>query len=70
MGYDLTRFQSPVDEELICPICSGVLQDPVQVSHTWLCFINLYFINGSLQLYFFFFFFRHQNASTLFVEFV
>lgn len=31
MGYDLQRFQSDVDEELTCPICSGVLEDPVQV---------------------------------------
>lgn len=31
MGFDVNRFQGPVDEELICPICSGVLQDPVQV---------------------------------------
>lgn len=32
MGYDLARFQGDVDEELICPICSGVLEDPLQVS--------------------------------------
>ncbi|XP_031828418.1 E3 ubiquitin-protein ligase NRDP1 elgi isoform X2 [Nomia melanderi] len=30
MGFDLTRFQGEVDQELICPICSGVLEDPVQ----------------------------------------
>lgn len=30
MGYDLTRFQGDVDEELICPICSGVLEEPLQ----------------------------------------
>ncbi|KAL7299025.1 E3 ubiquitin-protein ligase NRDP1 [Trichogramma pretiosum] len=30
MGFDVARFQGPVDEELVCPICSGVLQDPVQ----------------------------------------
>ena len=31
MGYDLTRFVGDeVDEELVCPICSGVLDDPVQ----------------------------------------
>ena len=30
MGYDLNRFEGDVDEELICPICSGVLEDPVQ----------------------------------------
>ncbi|XP_076286699.1 E3 ubiquitin-protein ligase NRDP1 elgi isoform X1 [Lasioglossum baleicum] len=33
MGFDLTRFQGEVDQELICAICSGVLEDPVQVSN-------------------------------------
>lgn len=28
MGYDVCRFQGEVDEELICPICSAVLEDP------------------------------------------
>lgn len=31
MGYDLHRFQGEVDEELTCPICSGVLEEPLQV---------------------------------------
>lgn len=31
MGFDLERFQGDVDEELVCPICSAVLEDPVQV---------------------------------------
>lgn len=31
MGYDVTRFQGEVDEDLLCPICSGVLEEPVQV---------------------------------------
>ena len=31
MGYDLNRFENNVDEELICPICSFILEDPVQV---------------------------------------
>ncbi|XP_054155003.1 uncharacterized protein LOC128953540 [Oppia nitens] len=31
MGYDLTRFEGPVDDELICSICDGVLQKPTQV---------------------------------------
>lgn len=30
MGFDVGRFQGNVDEELICPICSGVLEHPVQ----------------------------------------
>ena len=32
MGYDVTRFDGQVDEELLCPICSFVLEDPLQVS--------------------------------------
>jgi hypothetical protein len=32
MGFDLNRFEGDVDEELICPICSQVLEEPVQVS--------------------------------------
>lgn len=34
MGFEIKRFQGDgdVDEELICPICSGVLEDPLQVS--------------------------------------
>jgi len=32
MGYDIARFDGEIDEELLCPICSGVLEDPVQVS--------------------------------------
>lgn len=30
MGYEVTRFQGSVDEELVCPICSAVLEDPLQ----------------------------------------
>ncbi|XP_023232739.1 E3 ubiquitin-protein ligase NRDP1 isoform X2 [Centruroides vittatus] len=30
MGYEVARFVGDVDEELICPICSGVLEDPLQ----------------------------------------
>ncbi|XP_076350723.1 E3 ubiquitin-protein ligase NRDP1-like isoform X1 [Tachypleus tridentatus] len=30
MGFDLGRFHGEVDEELICSICSGVLEDPLQ----------------------------------------
>jgi len=30
MGYDVARFQGDVDEELLCPICSGVLDEPLQ----------------------------------------
>lgn len=35
MGYDLNRFEGYVDEELVCPICSGVLEEPLQVTF-WL----------------------------------
>jgi len=31
MGYDIARFEGEIDEELLCPICSSVLEDPVQV---------------------------------------
>jgi hypothetical protein len=31
MGYEIGRFEGEVDEELLCPICSCVLEDPVQV---------------------------------------
>ncbi|CAL1283167.1 unnamed protein product [Larinioides sclopetarius] len=30
MGFDITRFKEEVDEELICHICFGVLEDPLQ----------------------------------------
>ncbi|GBM70188.1 E3 ubiquitin-protein ligase NRDP1 [Araneus ventricosus] len=30
MGFDINRFKAEVDEEFICPICSGVLEEPVQ----------------------------------------
>lgn len=30
MGYEVVRFQGEVDEELICSICSGVLEEPLQ----------------------------------------
>lgn len=33
MGYDLNRFEGNVDDELICPICSFVLEEPVQAPH-------------------------------------
>ena len=29
MGYDKTRFVGAVDEELLCPICKAVLEDPL-----------------------------------------
>lgn len=32
MGYEVTRFQGEVDEDLLCPICGGVLEEPVQAS--------------------------------------
>ena len=30
MGYTLDRFKSMIDDELKCPLCCGVLQDPIQ----------------------------------------
>lgn len=35
MGYEINRFQGDVDEELICPICSGVLEEPLQVIYNY-----------------------------------
>lgn len=32
MGYDLDRFTGEIDEELKCPICCGVLEEPLQGS--------------------------------------
>jgi len=32
MGYDLTRFEGAVDEELLCPICGSILEEPVQTA--------------------------------------
>lgn len=31
MGIDVNRFKGEVDEELLCPICSAVLENPLQV---------------------------------------
>ncbi|CAF0936394.1 unnamed protein product [Rotaria sordida] len=31
MGFDTQRFLNAIDEELICSICGGVLQDPLQI---------------------------------------
>ena len=30
MGWDVDRFPGEVDSELICCICTGVLEDPVE----------------------------------------
>lgn len=64
MGFDIKRFQGDVDEELICPICSGVLEDPLQVCHVLisLLFINLFVILKCSVLNY-----RRQHVSTLFV---
>lgn len=32
MGYDLSRFISKVHEDLLCPICLGVLENPFEIS--------------------------------------
>ncbi len=57
MGYDVTRFQGEVDEDLLCPICSGVLEEPVQASF-WK--ITLNFISVLSDLYIFGFSFSFQ----------
>lgn len=41
MGFDKNRFPNEdVDEELICSICSSVLEDPLQVKLIKLNFLN------------------------------
>lgn len=30
MGFEINRFSGEVDDELLCPICSGVLEEPLQ----------------------------------------
>ena len=43
MGLDVNRFLGgTVDEELLCPICSGVLENPVQVTIKILFEIMIY----------------------------
>jgi E3 ubiquitin-protein ligase NRDP1 len=44
MGFDIQRFPNCIDEELICSICRGVLQDPLQApscEHTF-CQVKLF----------------------------
>lgn len=38
MGYDIHRFNERVDEELMCVICGGVLENPVMVGECEHCF--------------------------------
>lgn len=57
MGFELDRFQGDVDEELVCPICSGVLEDPLQV--------QLFSVNNDFLIEFFF---RHLFVNTRFVN--
>lgn len=40
MGFDVVRFRGEVDEELICPICSGVLEEPLQVSINKIIYVH------------------------------
>ena len=56
MGYELTRFQGDVDEELICPICSGVLEEPLQVC------LSQFILTVSLQFY-------KLNISSVYLNF-
>jgi hypothetical protein len=38
MGIDVARIFGDVDGDLLCPICSFVIEDPIQVCR--LCIIN------------------------------
>ena len=50
MGYDVTRFaESSVDEELLCPICSGVLENPRQVEFKKFLLLNAYQVRKTLR---------------------
>ncbi|KAM8968387.1 E3 ubiquitin-protein ligase NRDP1-like [Sarcophilus harrisii] len=47
MGYDRARFLGDVDEDLICPICCGVLEEPVQAPNCEHAFCNTCVSQGS-----------------------
>lgn len=50
MGFEIHRFQGEVDEELVCPICSGVLEDPLQVSSgAPFCVVKLLDSNSAVE---------------------
>lgn len=52
MGFEIKRFQGgDVDEELICPICSGVLEDPLQVWISWIDFVARFDVYILFQWY-------------------
>ena len=38
MGFELTRFKDEVDEELLCSVCGGVLENPMQAMPCEHCF--------------------------------
>lgn len=40
MGFEITRFDEEVDEDLLCPICSGVLEEPLQATQCEHAFCN------------------------------
>ncbi|GIX69540.1 hypothetical protein CEXT_82801 [Caerostris extrusa] len=46
MGYDIARFQGEVDEELICPICSSVLEEPLHAPNVNMHFVKVASMNG------------------------
>ncbi|XP_043826380.1 E3 ubiquitin-protein ligase NRDP1-like [Dromiciops gliroides] len=47
MGYDRARFLGDVDEDLICPICRGVLEEPMQAPNCEHAFCNTCITQGS-----------------------
>lgn len=72
MGFELNRFQGDVDEELVCPICSGVLEDPLQVLNESIFIFNNFLFrfkkkcfNNNYGL-----FSRRRFVNMLFVEHV
>lgn len=54
MGFEVNRFQGEVDEELVCPICSGVLEDPLQVRKMEGILQNRKFCCGVVEMWYVF----------------
>ena len=76
MGIEINRFQGDVDEELICVICSGVLDNPLHVyfiseqqGATLLLCLYFPFAKRGYLIFCAFSPFRHQTASMLFAQF-
>ena len=63
MGYDIQRFTGEVDEELICPICTHVLEEPLQVCNGEAVAMNAWRRSVLIVLQSIFLNFRHLNVN-------